>query len=72
MSVRPKLLYGRRKDLLVGLNAETTPVNLMCKAYRSTVTPVLYNFQSSIYKRQNSAPKTLRLYDVEQQFVSSS
>lgn len=41
-----------RKDLLVGLNAKITPVDLMFKAYRSTVTPVLYNFQIGIYKNK--------------------
>jgi hypothetical protein len=52
LSVHPKLLYGMRKDLLVGLNAKITPVDLMFKAYRSTVTPVLYNFQIGIYKNK--------------------
>jgi hypothetical protein len=71
MSVRPKLLYGMRKDLLVGLNAKITLVNLTLKAYLSTVTHVLYNFQIRIYINKTVLPKNLRLCDVEQQFTSS-
>lgn len=59
MSVRPKLLYRMRNDLLLGLNAKITPVNVMFKAYQSTVTPVLYNFQIGIYRNKILLQKLL-------------
>lgn len=59
MSVRPKLLYRMRKDLLVGLNAKITTVNVMLKAYRSNVTRVLYNFQIGIYRNKILIQKLL-------------
>ena len=48
-----------RRDLLLGLNAEITPINLVFKAYHSTVAPVLYNFQISIYENKILLQKLL-------------